>query len=58
MTEDEMVGWHHQLNAHEFEQILRDGKGQGDLAYCSLFGRRVRYDLATEQQEEKRSGMK
>ena len=28
MTEDEMAGWHHQLNGHEFEQILRDGKGQ------------------------------
>ena len=29
MTEDEMVGWHHQLNGHEFEQALRDGEGQG-----------------------------
>ena len=31
MTEDEMVGWHHQLNGHEFEQTLGDGKGQGRL---------------------------
>ena len=29
MTEDEMVGWHHRLNGHEFEQTLRDGEGQG-----------------------------
>ena len=32
MTEDEMVGWHHQLNGHEFEQTLGDGEGQGSLA--------------------------
>ena len=35
MTEDEMVGWRHQLNGHEFEQTLRDDEGQGSLAYCS-----------------------
>ena len=35
MTEDEMVGWHHQRNGHEFEQALRDGEGQGSLACCS-----------------------
>ena len=29
MTEDEMVGWYHQLNGHEFEQIPGDGDGQG-----------------------------
>ena len=29
MTEDEMVGWHHQLNGHEFEQAPGDGEGQG-----------------------------
>ena len=29
MTEDEMVGWHHRLNGHEFEQAPRDGEGQG-----------------------------
>ena len=34
-TEDEMVGWHHQLNAHEFEQGLGDSEGQGSLAGCS-----------------------
>ena len=34
MKEDEMVGWHHRLNGHEFEQILGVGDGQGGLAYC------------------------
>ena len=38
MTEDEMVGWHHQLNGHEFEQTPRDAEGQGSLACCSLWG--------------------
>ena len=32
MTEDEMVGWHHQLNGHEFEQALGVGDRQGSLA--------------------------
>ena len=35
-TEDEMVGWHHWLNEHEFEQTLGDSEGQGSLACCSL----------------------
>ena len=35
MTEDEMVGWHHWLNRHEFEQALAVGEGQGSLACCS-----------------------
>ena len=35
MTEDEMVGWHHQLDGHEFEQALGVGDGQGSLvSYC------------------------
>ena len=38
MTEDEMVGWHHRLNGHEFEQALGDGEGQGSLASCSPWG--------------------
>ena len=37
VTEDEMVRWHHQLNGHEFEQILGDGEGQRSLACCSLW---------------------
>ena len=35
MTEDETVGWHHQLDRHEFEQVLRVGDGQGSLVCCS-----------------------
>ena len=35
MVEDEMVGWHHQINGHESEQTLGDGNGQGILACCS-----------------------
>ena len=34
VTEDEMVGWHHQLNGHEFEQALGDGERQGSLVCC------------------------
>ena len=37
-TEDKMVGWHHQLNRHEFEETLGDGERQGSLAYCSPLG--------------------
>ena len=36
--QDEMVGGHHQLNGHESEQTLGDGKGQGNLACCSPWG--------------------
>ena len=38
MTEDEMVGWPHRLNGHEFEQVLGVGDGQGGLECCSLWG--------------------
>ena len=37
-TEDEMVGWHHQFNEHEFEKNLGDSKGQGSLVCCSPWG--------------------
>ena len=40
MTEDEIVGWHHRLNVHEFEQASGDGEGQGSLACCSPGGRK------------------
>ena len=40
MTEDKMVGWHHQLNRHEFEQAPGDDEGQGSLACCSPWGRK------------------
>ena len=38
MIEDEMVGWHHQLNGHEFEQTVGDSEGQGSLVCCSSWG--------------------
>ena len=38
MTEDEMAGWHHQLNGHEFGWILGVGDGQGGLACCGSWG--------------------
>ena len=40
-TEDEMVGWHHRLNGHEFEQAPGDDDGQGSLACCSPWGCKV-----------------
>ena len=38
MKEDELIGWPHQLNGHEFEQTLGDSEGQGGLACCSPRG--------------------
>ena len=38
MTEDEMVGWHHQLNGHVFEQTPGDSEGQGSLECCNPWG--------------------
>ena len=38
ITEDEMVGWHHRLNGHEFEQALGVGDRQGSLVCCSPWG--------------------
>ena len=40
MTEDEMVGWHHRLDGHEFEQALGVSAGQGGLVCCSPRGRK------------------
>ena len=40
MTEDEVVGWHHQLKGHAFAQTPRDGEGQGRLVCCSPWGRK------------------
>ena len=37
-TQDEMVGWHHWLNEHEFDQAPGDGEGQGSLVCCSPWG--------------------
>ena len=38
MKEDEMVGWHHRLDGHEFEQALGTGDGQGGPVCCSSWG--------------------
>ena len=46
--EDEMVGWHHQLDGHEFEQAPGVGNGQGGLVCCSPWGCRVGHNWATE----------
>ena len=40
MTEDEMVGWHHRLDGHEFEQAPGVCDGQGGLAWCNPWGRK------------------
>ena len=39
-ADDEMVGWHHRLNGHEFKQALGAGDGQGSLVCCSPWGRK------------------
>ena len=44
--QDEMVGWHHQLNGHELEQTPGDSEGQGSLACCSAWGHK---DLDTTE---------
>ena len=41
MTEDEMVGWHHRLDGHEFEEALGVGDGKGSLAHCSPCGHKA-----------------
>ena len=48
VTEDEMIGWHHWLDGHEFEQALGDSGGLGSLASMGL--QRVKHNLVTEQQ--------
>ena len=53
MTEDEMVGWYHQLNGHEFEQTSGDSEGQGSLACCSPWSCK---ELDMEQQTSSKSG--
>ena len=51
MTEDEMVGWHHQINGLEFEQTPGDGEGQGSLECCSHGVAKSCTQLRTEQQQ-------
>ena len=53
MTEDEMAGWHHPLNRHEFEQTPGDSEGQGNLVCYSPWGpQRIGHNLVTEQQHK------
>ena len=47
-TEDQMAGWHHQLNGREFEWTPGVGDGQGGLACCDSWGRRVGHNWETE----------
>ena len=47
MTEDEMIGWHHRLDGHEFEQAPGDSEEQGVLACCSPWGHK---ELDTTEQ--------
>ena len=47
-----MVGWQHQLNEHEFEQILGDSEGQGKLVCCGPQGRKESDYLTIEQKQE------
>ena len=54
MTEDEMVGWHHRLDGHEFEQALGVGAGQGGLVCCSPWGLK---ELDTTEQLNWRQGI-
>ena len=48
MTEDEMVGWYHWLNGHEFGQTLGVGDGQGSLACCIPWSHKEWHDWVTE----------
>ena len=60
-TEDEIVGWHHQFDRHEFEQTSRDSEEQGNMACCSPWGRKAsdmtdqlnnkRYDISSHNFE-------
>ena len=55
MREDEMVGWHHRLSRHEFEQALGDTEGQERKTseLQSTESQRIGHDLVTEQQQKK-----
>ena len=48
-----MVGWHHRLSGHEFEQTPGDSEGQGSLVCCSPWGsQKVGHNLAIEQKQQ------
>ena len=46
-----MVGWHHRLNGHEFEQTPGDGEGPGSLVCCGHWGGRIRQEVVTAQRQ-------
>ena len=50
VTENEMIGWHHWLSGHEFEQAVGDGEGQESLECCSPWGHKESDMTVTEQQ--------
>ena len=52
-TEDDVIGWHHWLKGREYAQAPGDGEGQGSLACCSPWNRRVGHDLAAGQQQRR-----
>ena len=54
-TKDEMVGRHHQLNGHEFEQTLGESEGQGSLVRCNLWG--CKESDTTEQLNSNKDGL-
>ena len=54
MTEDEVVGWHHQLNGHEFDQAPGVGDGQGSLASYSPWSHRVRHNWVSNHEIKRR----
>ena len=49
-TENETIGWPHQINGHDLEQTPGESKGQGSLAFCSPWACRAGHDLATEKE--------
>ena len=53
MTEDEIVGWHHQLNGQEFEQTPGDREAHRSQGLQSMGLQRLRHDLATKQQQQR-----
>ena len=54
MTENKMVGWHHRLHGHEFQQAPGDGEEQGSLACCSPWGHK---ELDTTEQLNGNKGL-
>ena len=51
-AEEEIVGWHHQLNGHGFEQALWESEGQKIMACCTMGSQRAGHDLMTEKEQE------